>query len=260
MELEGSEVKVDQFSADILARDPTNNRLILIENQLENTDHSHLGQILTYLAGLDAQTIIWVARNFNDAHLSAIRWLNQHTVDPFAFFAVRVKVIRIGDDLSSPAAPLFEVLERPSEWDRQVHSSQERSNCSDLATHRNRFWTAYVQQYPEDLTLRPDHKDSNVYHHHEGLVISQHISRWGVGIYLRPEDGDRSEESEQRIQDCTVALASHGLSPHTRFSIDPYNRANWPQMMEWLHEHLLVFRDLVKTEGDRSLAPLDHGK
>ena len=66
MELAGAEVSVEQFSADILARNPADNSLVLIENQLENTDHTHLGQILTYLAGLEAQTVIWIARSFQE--------------------------------------------------------------------------------------------------------------------------------------------------------------------------------------------------
>ena len=73
MELEGTEVPVEQFSADILARNPADNSLILIENQLQSTDHTHLGQILTYLAGLEAQTVIWIAQDFREPHLSAVR-------------------------------------------------------------------------------------------------------------------------------------------------------------------------------------------
>ena len=115
LELEGTEVSVEGFSADILARIPSDNSMVVIENQLENTDHTHLGQVLTYLAGLEAQTVIWIAREFQGPHLSAIRWLNSHTVDPFAFFAVKVRAVRIGD-APAPVAPLFEVLERPNDW------------------------------------------------------------------------------------------------------------------------------------------------
>ena len=86
LELEGQEVKVESFSADIIARDPQNDRRILIENQLEQTDHTHLGQILTYLAGLEAEVIIWVASSFRESHISAVKWLNENTVEPFAFF------------------------------------------------------------------------------------------------------------------------------------------------------------------------------
>ena len=145
LELEDSEVRVEQFSADILARNSADGSLVLIENQLEVTDHTHLGQILTYLAGLNAQTVIWVARDFYDAHLSAIRWLNEHTADPFAFLAVRVRVVRIAD---SPVAPTFEILERPSEWDSAFESFQE-TGLSEIGQFRRDFWEFYAQQYPD---------------------------------------------------------------------------------------------------------------
>ena len=83
LEATDSEVAVDKFSADIIATDVRTGDRVLIENQLEYSDHTHLGQILTYLAGLQAKSIIWVARGFQDAHLSAISWLNEHTVFRF---------------------------------------------------------------------------------------------------------------------------------------------------------------------------------
>jgi hypothetical protein len=107
LELTGTEVAVETFSADILARNPMNDSIVLIENQLEMTDHTHLGQIMTYVAGLEAQTVIWIAPSFREPHLSAIRWLNEHTADGFAFFAIKARVVRIGD---SPFAPIFEVV------------------------------------------------------------------------------------------------------------------------------------------------------
>src|SRR5690349_12439656 len=73
LEFTGREVAVDNFSADILARNPLDDSVVLIENQLESTDHSHLGQIMTYLAGLHAHTVIWIAANFQEAHLSAVK-------------------------------------------------------------------------------------------------------------------------------------------------------------------------------------------
>ena len=100
LELEGTEVQVEQFAADIVAVDPEDGSRVLIENQLAASDHDHLGKILTYLAGVQAQTVVWVAPRFEEAHRSAVRWLNDHTVEPFAFFAVRVRVVQIAD---SPA-------------------------------------------------------------------------------------------------------------------------------------------------------------
>ena len=92
LEPEDTEVSVDSFSADILARDAVGGRLVLIENQLETTDHKHLGQLLTYLAGLETEIVIWIATEFRDPHLSAVNWLNEHTDERFAFFAVQLKV------------------------------------------------------------------------------------------------------------------------------------------------------------------------
>ena len=100
-----------------------------IENQLERANLQHLGQVLAYLAGLEAKIVVWVATGFDESHLSAIRWLNNHTEDPFAFFAARVSVVRIGD---SPLAPVFEVIERPNEWDRKVGAITRSGSLSPL--------------------------------------------------------------------------------------------------------------------------------
>ena len=110
LEREGTEMHVGPLRADIVARNPRDDSRVLIENQLEHADLHHLGQVLAYLAGLEAKTVVWVAKGFDEAHLSALRWLNEHTAESFAFFAVRVRVVRIGD---SPLAPVFEVLEPP---------------------------------------------------------------------------------------------------------------------------------------------------
>ena len=121
LELEGTEVEVGSYRADIVARVPQTDDRVLIENQLELANLQHLGQVLAYLAGLEAKIVVWIAKGFKDEHLSAIRWLNEHTVAPFAFFAVQVGVVQIAD---SQLAPVFEVLERPNDWNRQVQSSQ----------------------------------------------------------------------------------------------------------------------------------------
>ncbi len=248
LELEGTEVSVEGFSADILARIPSDGSMVVIENQLENTNHTHLGQVLTYLAGLEAQTVIWIAREFQGPHLSAVRWLNTHTVAPFAFFAVKVRAVRIGDT-PSPIAPLFEVLERPNDWDRRIRdmteSSNEDSRLSRLRKFRHDFWTIYAEFYPDDVQLRPDHIHSNVYHWIEGVFVSQYLAQKGVGIYLA--ESHRSYDDEVRIlvtiyQD----ILSRELGASADFlPIDSNNRDNWPQMVTWLHERLAQFRRII---------------
>ena len=149
LEMTGTEVAVESFSADILARNPDDGSIVLIENQLEVTDHAHLGQIMTYLSGLEAQIIIWVAPEFRDPHLAAIRWLNARTVDPYAFFAVRLRVVRIGD---SPFAPLFDVLERPNDWSRSLQEVVREARApTELGALRRDFWSRLLERHPDEI-------------------------------------------------------------------------------------------------------------
>ena len=155
LDAETTEAPVGQFAGDILATGPEG-QSVLIENQLESSDHSHLGQIMTYLAGLDARIVIWVARDFAEPHLSAIQWLNRHTDDEFAFFAVRLRVVRIAD---SPLAPIFDIAAKPNRWERQVRHRSAGPRAELVQTYRE-FWTHYAQRYPKD-GIRANHGLAN---------------------------------------------------------------------------------------------------
>ena len=112
LEIEGTEHDVGRFSADIVARDESG-AFVLIENQLEATDHRHLGQILTYLAGLEGDaTIVWIATKFLEEHRAAVDWLNTNTNDRFDFFGIEMEVLQIGD---SEPAPRFNVIAKPND-------------------------------------------------------------------------------------------------------------------------------------------------
>ena len=117
LELEAQEKAVGPFRADILCRDMGSNALVLIENQLERTDHGHLGQLLTYASGLEAATIVWIAGRFNEEHRATLDWLNAITEERFRFFGLEVELWRIG---SSLAAPKFNIVSKPNDWSRSV--------------------------------------------------------------------------------------------------------------------------------------------
>ena len=117
LELEAQEKDVGRFRADILCKNKSNGSWVLIENQLDRTDHSHLGQLLTYASGLEAVTIVWIAYPFTDEHRSTLDWLNKITDEKFRFFGLEVELWRIGD---SPAAPKFNVVSKPNDWSRSV--------------------------------------------------------------------------------------------------------------------------------------------
>ncbi|MEZ5871978.1 MAG: hypothetical protein R3D32_09040 [Nitratireductor sp.] len=137
----------DAFSADIHARNKADGTGTLIENQLEGSDHTHLGQILTYLAGLEAKSVVWVAKSFRESHLAAIKWLNENTRPEFSFFAVRISVVKIAN---SPVAPLFTVLEKPNNWERTTQaSSRSARNMGEIGKKRASFWTAFLTENQE---------------------------------------------------------------------------------------------------------------
>ena len=259
LELEGREVSVETFYADILARNPQDGSLVLIENQLEGTDHSHLGQIMTYLAGLEAETVVWVATSFREAHLSALNWLNEHTADTFSFFAVKVKAVRIGD---SPIAPVFEVVQRPNRWDRKLQSiARETQGLSSLGQVRREFWQAYVERFPDELTWGPATAASNRWRalSNPSVVISMYVAGGGVGVFIRGQRGAPNEVTYNRLVTLTDRLtaASGGqlgnIDDAYHFQVtktgDTSNRAVWPDLMDWLHATANAYQAALSTEG-----------
>lgn len=113
LELEAQEKDVGPYRADIVCKHITDGSLVLIENQLEKTDHTHLGQLMTYAAGLDAVTIVWIAERFTDEHRAALDWLNEITGEKVSFFGLEIELWRIG---TSPIAPKFNVVSKPNDW------------------------------------------------------------------------------------------------------------------------------------------------
>lgn len=243
LELVGREVAVDTFSADILARNPLDDTMVLIENQLEGSDHSHLGQILTYLAGLETHTVIWVATGFREAHLSAINWLNEHTEDTISFFAVKARVVRIG---SSPMAPIFEVLARPNNWDRRLHRSAKDSRAlTDGGRSRKEFWTEYLNRFPEESQHASADADRAHWHilPDLALVVALFLAQNEVGVYIRGLRGVDKSETAARLEPYTDSLAvaldaqagGSYLFKKSRQGnyVDPSTRG---LLIDWLHE------------------------
>lgn len=124
LELEAQEAGVDPFRADLLCKNTGDDSWVLIENQIETTDDTHLGQIMTYAAGLEVVTIIWIAERFTDEHRAALDWLNQITGEKFGFFGLEMELWQIG---SSPVAPKFNIVSSPNDWTRTVQNSASRS-------------------------------------------------------------------------------------------------------------------------------------
>lgn len=242
LEVEGREVVSGELRADMIARDSHADRLVLIECQLYTADLHHLGQVLAYMAAFRADTAIWMAPNFAEHDCLAIRWLNENTDPRFGFFAVQVKAIRIGD---SPVAALFEVLERPNEWEKQVRALGEtRTDLIGLRKIRNVFWNLYATKYPGDVAISPGHTSSTVIVPISNINASLSLAQDGVGIFLNGRRGELSRESSRAAEEYRTALEEQGIEMWIKYGA--YNTENWPDMADRLHEKLLQYRDVIE--------------
>ncbi|MCL1945066.1 MAG: DUF4268 domain-containing protein [Firmicutes bacterium] len=132
-----TEQSVGGFFCDIICEDEFTNKKIIIENQLENTDHKHLGQIITYASGMDASCMIWIVEQARQEHKSAIEWLNNKTITGIDFFLIELRAYKIGN--SNPA-PKFEIVESPNEWSRAIKRGIESGEINKSKIRNLPFW------------------------------------------------------------------------------------------------------------------------
>ncbi len=149
-----TEASVGKFSVDVLAEEENTGRSIIIENQLEITDHDHLGKVITYASGYDAEIIIWIVKDVRDEHKQAVDWLNEHTDDKINFFAIKMELWQIGD---SSFAPKFQIISKPNDWAKAVKKSAGKSELTETKTLQLEFWNKfkeYAQNNSFKLKLR----------------------------------------------------------------------------------------------------------
>lgn len=256
LELEAQERAVGPFRADILCKDIGTDRWVLIENQLERTDHGHLGQLLTYASGLEAVTIVWIAARFTEEHRSTLDWLNKITDDSFRFFGLEVELWRIGD---LPAAPKFNIVSKPNDWSHSVAQAARAIDEGELSETR-----VLQRNYWATLNKLLDVKGGFIAGNRKPQPQAWHsfpIGRSGFhlnGVMIRPKkqiraelyiSGDQaktylrllkaqSEQVERELgyvvewedlparRDCRVSCYLNG--------VDPEEETDWPRQHEWL--------------------------
>ena len=128
---------VGSYRCDIVCKDEITGKSVLIENQLEPTNHDHLGKIITYASGLDASVVVWVVARAREEHASAIEWLNKHTTSDVDFFLIEVHAYTIGD---SAPAPMFKVIEQPNDFAKSVKSLANSGELNESQVRRLEFW------------------------------------------------------------------------------------------------------------------------
>lgn len=137
MQVKSTEAAVGSFSADILAEETNTGNTIIIENQLEQTNHDHLGKIITYASGLEADYVIWIFKEIREEHRKAVDWLNEITNDEVSFFAIQLELWKIGDSLP---APKFNIVSSPNDWAKAMRASRNTDNLSDNNLFQLDFW------------------------------------------------------------------------------------------------------------------------
>lgn len=134
------EMNVGRYNVDIFAKDSQSDRKIIIENQLENTNHDHLGKVLVYSAGLDANIAIWIVKDVNEEHKQAIEWLNENTFDNINIFLVKVELWKIGNSL---VAPKFQVVCEPNNWTKLLRE-KSYDDVSGIKLENLNYWRGFV--------------------------------------------------------------------------------------------------------------------
>lgn len=131
---------VGSYRCDIVCKDETSGQIVLIENQLEPSNHDHLGKIITYASGLKASVIVWIVEEAREEHASAIEWLNENIDPSISFFLIEIHAMKIGD---SKPAPQFKIIEQPNDFN--VQTKKVGNSDKDNAREANRldFWTQF---------------------------------------------------------------------------------------------------------------------
>lgn len=131
---------VGNYRCDILCKDEITGKVVLIENQLEPSNHDHLGKIITYSSGLDASVVVWIVQNAREEHASAIEWLNKHTDNEVSFFLIEIHAYTIGN---SEPAPQFKIIEQPNDFNKSIKTLSQNSELNESQSKRLEFWTQF---------------------------------------------------------------------------------------------------------------------
>ena len=265
MELEvvGREVSVGPYSADILAKETSTNNYVVIENQLEKTNHDHLGKSITYASALNAKTIVWIATDFTEEHKKAFDWLNDNTNEELAFWAIQLELWQISEDTASMR---FNIVCTPSS---NVKTIKSKTNSESETTQKQlEYWTMFrdklmaTKKYTSLHTPRPQYwfdvalgrsgiNLSNTCNVQKSVVgIRVYISSKVVDIYLPALEARKAEINKAlgcepewnpnpNAKDKTITLS---------FQTDLSDPEKTEESLEWMVKNTIVFWSVFSKE------------
>lgn len=265
LEVQEQEAKVGTFSADILCKDINTDRCVIIENQLEKTDHDHLGKVITYCSGLDAYTAIWIAKTFDEEHRAAIDWLNSITDDNYNFFGIEVRLFKIGD---SAPAPQFDIVAKPNNWSKQV--KKQVSGSTETENLRLEYWSSfydYVDKKDLDVLKHGNPSTAHWCEFRLGITGFYYcciltLKNWvAIQVYL---GGDKPSQNKARYdmleEKCKGQLDALNCKKvewkrlddkkasyvNVMLEADIRDKSDWNRQFEWFHNTLMEIHKIMK--------------
>ena len=285
--LEAQEKDVGPFRADILCKNINDDSWVLVENQIEKTDHRHLGQTITYASGLQAVTIVWIASKFTEEHRAALDWLNNITDDHFRFFGLELELWRIDD---SPPAPKFNVISKPNDWSKSISQAARRISeqpTTETGKLKYRYWQSlrdHMRENQTQLLLQkpmPEHWQTfAIGRTGFCMVATVNTRKKRIAVELNIWDSNNAktfykllEADKEQIEKETEAKLDWQELPEKIASrvilykeADPTDEDDWENQHNWMQEKLetfnKVFRQRVKEldssdwDGDAKMAVL----
>lgn len=256
-----TESSVGDFNVDIYASETGTDRKIIIENQLEDTDHDHLGKLITYASGKGADVVIWVVKHAREEHKAAVEWLNNHTDDKIGFFLCEIKLFQIGD---SQIAPAFTVIERPNDWTKEIRKT---ASANSTQQQRLEYWQAFNDYAFSDANFsrifnkrKPttDHwMDFSIGSSACHIAVSQIQKRKAVDVELYINDDkelfkslfahkdeiEKNMEMELEWKELPERKASRILIEKT---VDLDDRATWPEQFDYIMDTCIKMKRAFK--------------
>lgn len=256
-----TESSVGDFNVDIYASETGTDRKIIIENQLEDTDHDHLGKLITYASGKGADVVIWVVKHAREEHKAAVEWLNNHTDDKIGFFLCEIKLFQIGD---SQIAPAFTVVERPNDWTKEIRKT---ASANSTQQQRLEYWQAFNDYVFSDANFsrifnkrKPttDHwMDFSIGSSACHIAVSQIQKRKAVDVELYINDDkelfkslfahkdeiEKNMEMELEWKELPERKASRILIEKT---VDLDDRATWPEQFDYIMDTCIKMKRAFK--------------
>ena len=249
---------VGNYRCDIICKDEITGKNVLIENQLEPSNHDHLGKIITYASGLDAAVVIWIVQEAREEHASAIEWLNKHTNDDLAFFLIEIHAFTIGD---SKPAPQFRIIEQPNEFAKMVKEVSKNTDLNESQTYRLEFWNMFNTIIEERGKPFNKHKPSTDHWYTVAIGSSKcHISidlvnkenRIRIGLWISNSKDlfdkllveKENIENEANIQFDWDRLDTKKASLICTYleGLDFENQSNYKELMNQIIDYVVLFK------------------